>query len=162
MIKPDTVRQPTGRDLSQLPVTKPPTRILARTDRILLVVAGSVLVLLLVTARFLEPSPEGMGTHRQLGLPSCSFVSLYGMPCPSCGMTTSWSCFVRGDLISAVAANPGGLLLALIAVAAIPWLLVSGIRGRWLFGPLNNGVALTLTIIVPTVTLIHWIIRLNS
>ena len=35
-----------------------------------------------------------MGTHQQLGLPPCNFVTLTGYPCPACGMTTSFALLV--------------------------------------------------------------------
>lgn len=117
---------------------------------------------LLLTAGFLEPSPEGMGTHRQLGLPPCSFVRMFGKPCPACGMTTSWSHFMRGSFVRSATANPGGLMLAVIAMLASPWLIVSGIRGRWFIGPPSLRLATALAIIVPAVTLIQWIVRLNG
>ncbi|MCA9610613.1 MAG: hypothetical protein KC619_33690, partial [Myxococcales bacterium] len=36
----------------------------------------------LVTAAMLTPSPEGHGTHTQLGLPPCGFLVYTGYPCP--------------------------------------------------------------------------------
>ena len=42
-----------------------------------------------------EGQPRKMETHRQLGLPPCTFYLLTGVPCPSCGMTTSFALLVR-------------------------------------------------------------------
>lgn len=53
-----------------------------------------------------------MGTHRQLHLPRCGFVSMTGFPCPSCGMTTAFAYTVRGQWGSAVHAQLVGFLLA--------------------------------------------------
>ena len=87
-----------------------------------------VLLALLVTARCLEPAEVGYGTHQQLGLPACMSRVLWGMPCPACGMTTSWAWATRGRWTLAVEANAGGFLLALIALALVPascyWLAV--------------------------------------
>src|SRR5262245_38230563 len=44
-------------------------------------------------------------THRQLGLPECTFKNLTGKPCPSCGMTTSFSLLIHGDPVNAWKAN---------------------------------------------------------
>ncbi len=72
---------------------------------------------LLVTARWLEPAQNGYGTHQQLGLPVCTWRALWGIPCPACGMTTSWSLMMRGQWQAAMEANLGGSLLAIIALA---------------------------------------------
>ena len=84
-------------------------------------------------ARSLEPDPRGYGTHRQLGLPECTFRWLFSKPCPSCGMTTCFSHFVRGEFAAAAHANETGLLLAVVATLMIPWSLGSAAQGRlWL------------------------------
>jgi len=111
-------------------------------------------------ARWLEPDPVGHGTHRQLGLPPCSFIVLYGRRCPTCGMTTSWAHLARGQVAVAVRANVGGTLLGLLALAALPWILASAGRGRWwAWAPDANGLA-WLCAAVFAVTLIDWLVRL--
>jgi hypothetical protein len=77
--------------------------------------------------------PLRMEAHRQLGLPPCSFYTWTGLPCPSCGMTTSVALLVRGDLGSSLRANAAGTLLALFVVALIPWGLASAVRGKLLW-----------------------------
>jgi hypothetical protein len=89
-------------------------------------------------ARYLNPyktdgSARRMETHRQLGLPECTFKKMTGVPCPSCGMTTSFALTVRGDLYDAAQANSVGMLLALTLLAAVPWCIASAIRERTLF-----------------------------
>ena len=85
-------------------------------------VAGLAIALLCI-ALFLIPSPEGVGTHHQLGLPKCGWILAANIPCPTCGMTTAWSHTVRGELPSAFLAQPLGMLLAIatmvIAVCAL-------------------------------------------
>lgn len=87
-----------------------------------------VLLALLSTARCLEPAERGYGTHQQLGLPACTSRMIWGVPCPACGMTTSWALAARGQWTLAAQANAGGLLLALIALALVPtscyWLAI--------------------------------------
>ncbi|MCO5297331.1 MAG: DUF2752 domain-containing protein [Fimbriimonadaceae bacterium] len=68
-------------------------------------------VAITVTALFLHPDPSGHGTHTQLGLPPCPSVLVMGRPCPGCGLTTSWTATVHGDLGAAWRANPLGSLL---------------------------------------------------
>jgi hypothetical protein len=72
--------------------------------------------------------PRRLETHRQLGLPAC-----IGVPCPSCGMTTSFAFLVRGNLVQSLRANAVGTLLALLGLAAIPWSIASVVRKRTLF-----------------------------
>jgi hypothetical protein len=79
---------------------------------------GAVAVLAL--ARALTPSPSGLGTHTQLGLPPCGFLWLTGLPCPGCGLTTSFAHLTRFEWELGVAANPLGLPLFLLSVACIP------------------------------------------
>lgn len=50
---------------------------------------------------FLKPAPQGLGTHQALGLPPCLFLTLTGLICPSCGLTTSWTHFVHGNFLQA-------------------------------------------------------------
>ena len=51
-----------------------------------------------------------METHRQLGLPPCTFKEMTGLPCPSCGMTSSFALLVRGDVMNSLRANAVGTL----------------------------------------------------
>jgi hypothetical protein len=70
-------------------------------------------------------------THRQLGLPECTFKEMTGKPCPSCGMTTSFALFVRGDLVNSMRANFAGTILASFCLLMIPWGLASAWRSRY-------------------------------
>lgn len=91
--------------------------------------------LIFAVAVFLDPYDENgtarrMETHRQLGLPPCTFRSLSGLPCPSCGMTTSFSLLVRGDLWHSAQANYAGTALAAFGLLFIPWGILSALSGR--------------------------------
>lgn len=83
--------------------------------------------LVFVVAAILSPydtegRPLSHGTHRQLGLPPCVMKALTGIPCPSCGMTTSISLVMHGDLAAASEANPAGLIVAGLGLVATVWL----------------------------------------
>jgi hypothetical protein len=70
----------------------------------------------------LKPSPTGISTHTDLGrLQRCQFEYRTGLPCPSCGFTTSMAHFVRGDIIAAIYVQPMGALVA-FATAATVWI----------------------------------------
>lgn len=62
----------------------------------------------------LHPFEQGHGTHQQLGLPPCPSVLLFDRPCPGCGLTTSWSALIHGNLPLAFHAHPLGPLMYLI------------------------------------------------
>jgi hypothetical protein len=81
---------------------------------------AAVALAVLMTAAWLRPDPSEAGTHRQLGLPPCGFYMMTGLPCPTCGMTTSFAYAVRGQVVHAVHAQAAGLALAAAtAVAAV-------------------------------------------
>jgi len=75
----------------------------------------------LAVAAWLHPSHDGLGTHTQLGLASCQWISDLNTPCPTCGMTTSFASAAHGDFAGAFRAQPFGALLAL-ATSAVFWL----------------------------------------
>lgn len=84
----------------------------------------------MVTAARLTPSPTGMGTHTQLGLDQCAFALRTGLPCPTCGMTTSFSWFARGNIPASFYIQPMGAVLALLTVATFWAALYIALTGR--------------------------------
>src|SRR5262245_50047952 len=69
--------------------------------------------LILATAFFLTPNPKGFGTHEKLHLPPCLFRALTHLPCPSCGLTTSFAYFAKGAFLKSFQANLMGPFLFL-------------------------------------------------
>ncbi len=80
--------------------------------------------LVLTIARVLSPSPNGLGTHQQLGLPPCFFHQFTGIPCPTCGMTTSFAYTVRLQFYEAFVTQPFGMLVCILAALLIPFSFV--------------------------------------
>jgi len=104
--------------------------------------------------------PRRLETHLQLGLPPCNFRLITGVPCPSCGMTTSFSLLMHGDWMNSLRANAVGTLLALFWMALVPWSLVSALRSRWLFIASIER-ALTWTVVIFLVLLlVRWVVIL--
>jgi len=105
--------------------------------RVCLVLLAALLCGGFALAAYLNPYKDGRvwyeGTHQQLGLPTCSFKHATGLPCPTCGMTSSFALFVRGDVVNSLRANAAGTVLAVLFLIVIPWSIVSSLRGRWLF-----------------------------
>lgn len=94
----------------------------------LLILTGCAAVLGI--SAWLKPAPRGFGTHRQLGFGPCGILVMTGYPCPTCGMTTSFAHFVRGQWVQSILRQPGAFVLALGTVGAS---IVAGIvlvRGR--------------------------------
>ena len=76
---------------------------------------------ILLAACWLEPWGDGHGTHRQLGLPACSFLVRTGYPCPTCGLTTAMALMARGRVAGAFEAHPFGVALfaAVVVLAGV-------------------------------------------
>jgi hypothetical protein len=85
---------------------------------------------MLVTAAVVKPNPTGLGTHTALGMAPCGFQQWSGIPCPSCGMTTSWAWFARGNIAASLWVQPMGTLLAVLAVFGFWGGLYIAISGR--------------------------------
>jgi hypothetical protein len=133
--------------------------------RALLVTAVLLLVGVFAIAIYIDPySSDGTAqmeeTHRQLGLPPCTFRFATGVPCPSCGMTTSFALLIRGDVWNSLRANAAGTLLAAFCLLFIPWALMSAWRG-YLAGVVSLERTLTrLVIVFVTVLLVRWVVVL--
>jgi len=82
-----------------------------------------------------DGTPRRNGTHQQkpLGMAPCTFLAQTGVPCPACGMTTSFALLVRGDVVNSLEANWVGTLLAATGMLFLPWAAISVVRGRSLF-----------------------------
>jgi hypothetical protein len=75
-------------------------------------------------------------------------------------MTTSWAALVRGRLSEGLAANVGGVLLAISAIGSVIGLssiALWGRRPKWFPG--TNGFAWG-GMVIAAVTLIDWVIRI--
>ena len=121
--------------------------------------ASVALLAVLSAAACLQPDPRGFGTHQRLGMPACAVQRLVGWRCPSCGMTTSWSHLTRGELVKSLQANSAGTMLGVLAGALMPWLLVSGIRGKWWGGFPQPGIQIGLIVAVTLTALVDWAAR---
>jgi hypothetical protein len=108
----------------------------------LVLIAGGLLAVFGIAIR-LDPYRDGrvwlQETHRQLwNLPPCTFKTVTGLPCPSCGMTSSFALLMHGDIGHSLQANFVGTLLAVFLLVLIPWSLACAVMGRWLFvGPIE-------------------------
>jgi hypothetical protein len=125
-------------------------------------------VVVLGFAAWLHPHPEGFGTHRDLGLPSCFFRALTGLRCPSCGLTTSFSFLVHLQFWQSLRAHPlGPLLFVLFAWASVLSLveffgrktrlssLLAGRHFRWVYGGITAYLSTWIARLLWDLKLIH-------
>lgn len=89
-------------------------------DRAIYLSISFISSIMLVTGRLLTPSSSGVGTHQQLGFPPCLFLHFTGVPCPNCGLTTSFAHAARLSLKSALLTQPFGLTVFALTVISIP------------------------------------------
>ena len=87
--------------------------------RLLALALSAGCLAVLITAAAITPSPKGVGTHTQLGLQPCQFLARTGVPAPTCGMTTSFAWFVRGNIVASLYVQPMGTALAGAAAATV-------------------------------------------
>ncbi len=110
----------------------------ARWVRATLLIVTAGLVAVFVTAARLHPydadgKPLTMASHTQLGMPACEFYVIFHKPCPSCGLTTSFSLLMHGDVLASLRANAIGTVMALFWLGLIPWCLYATLKGRYLW-----------------------------
>ena len=90
---------------------RPQPRLSTATRLVAALVAALCLAVLIIAAR-LHPNPTGIETHLQLGMQPCGMLRSTGVPCPTCGMTTSFSFLAHGELRESLAAQPAGTVFA--------------------------------------------------
>lgn len=118
---------------------------LHRWIRIFLLILTAPWIVVFAIACGLDPyenngEAKRLGTHRQIllpgmdeGLPDCNFKVITGVPCPSCGMTTSFTLLIRADVWNSLQANFAGTALAAFGLLFVPWAFASAFFGRFVF-----------------------------
>ena len=106
-------------------------------NTLLFIGAGFVLGL----SSVLEPDPSGVGTHTQLGLSGCIVLSQWGIPCPMCGMTTTFALMSDFQWIAAIQNQPFGVLLYVLTVCAAIISVIELTRSRSLWFRLSKRIS---------------------
>jgi hypothetical protein len=92
---------------------KPSAGLQARLVGLVLFVPSTTLIGL---SAWLTPDPSGIGTHQQLGLSACAILATSGVPCPMCGMTTTFSLMAHFSPLQALQNQPFGVVLFALTV----------------------------------------------
>lgn len=124
------------------PITVVPPLRASGKERLMAAAIALACLSVLVVALILQPSPDGFGTHRQLGMPPCGWVQAFGKPCMTCSMTTAFSHMAHGHVVQSFVTQPMGAFLALVTASAV-WIgahgAIFGSRMGWLCGKLFTG-----------------------
>jgi len=110
----------------------------------------------LITAATLSANEANYGTHTQLGLPPCGFLMATGLPCLTCGMTTSFTLAVEGRWLEALIAQPMGAVLAFTS-AMMVWVAgYAAIAGLALAGMLKSLFRQPVVIVIAVLWIAAW------
>jgi hypothetical protein len=70
------------------------------------------------------------GTHKWVFYPwPCGFKVQFGLPCPTCGMTTSVLAFARGDILQSFYIQPAAAVLCCVLIAVAIFAMIAAIAG---------------------------------
>jgi len=103
---------------------------LTREERRSAMAAAIAILAVLTLAAILTPDERGIGTHQQIGLPPCMTETIFGIPCPFCGMTTSFSHMAHGQVTQAITVQPAGALGFVVSATLALALLVAVATGK--------------------------------
>lgn len=120
---------------------------------------GAMLIVctgVLAVARWLTPSANGVGTHEQLGLPPCQFLQWTGIPCPNCGLTTSFAHAAHFHFVESFFTQPFGLLAFFLTIAAVPTSLYYLRTGKTWHAGLSRRTAKRLMYLLFALYLLGW------
>jgi hypothetical protein len=77
-------------------------------------------------------------------------------------MTTSWSHLTRGQWLAAMRSNFGGFMFGLQAMICGPWMIASGVRGRWVWARAGLTTTVALAAVTFFALLVQWLARLTN
>ena len=92
----------------------------------------------IITAFLLSPDPRGFGTHEHLHLPPCFFLWLTHVPCPSCGLTTSFAYLAKGQIWKGAQIHPMGPILFALLLVLVGSAFFNLLRHRSFWNLLEN------------------------
>ena len=97
----------------------PPTTPSTTQRRVIAGILAAPCAAVLGVAAWLTPSTEGLGTHTALKMRECGWITMWDVPCPTCGMTTSFAHAADGNLWLAAKTQPMGAVLAVLTAITL-------------------------------------------
>lgn len=132
-----------------------PARMTPRSRIVSAAVAAGALAVMLVAA-WLKPSSAGTGSHHQLGMQPCRFLEQTGLPCGTCGMTTSFAHFAHGNIAASAYVQPFGAVAALITAMGFWAATYCAATGRPAYRLMHRMPAGWIAGLILTVWLLAW------
>ena len=103
---------------------------------------------------------KGDGTHEQMGLSACRWMVVDGVPCPTCGLTTSVTAAAHGDFAASARANVFGTMFFFAVILAGTIGILQAASGRDILGRIFRRRWWFFTGILVTGILAGWAIKL--
>ena len=113
-----------------------------------------------ILGSMLEPDPSGVGTHTRLGLPPCGFYTVTGIPCPTCGVTTSFAEAAHGRFKKSFFTQPMGLFTFAGICAGAVILAAALATGRSLFRLKLPIGTCTIAVLILAIVVVSWICKI--
>lgn len=111
---------------------------------------------------YLSPDPRGLGTHEQLFLPPCAFHWLTQIPCPSCGLTTSFAYLAKGEFVMGFQTHPLGPFLFLLAGVGFFYAALSLIRSRPSWEIFERPSSFWATLVLISALMGAWVFKIST
>ncbi len=115
-----------------------------------------LLICFWMIASSLRPDPRGFGTHEQLFLPPCFFKLFTHIPCPACGLTTSFAYLMKGNLTQSFKVNAVGPLIFLSMIALSIHSLISLIKKRNFWNFIHGKKTSFVSIVLVIGLIVNW------
>jgi hypothetical protein len=117
---------------------------------------------LLGVATWLTPSGAGLGTHEQLNLPQCGWITMMNVPCPTCGMTTAFAHAADGNLVASFITQPLGCILALVTAMTLILAMYVAITGSAIAGELGRLWRPRTGWVLASIVVVAWLYKVST
>lgn len=123
-------------------------------------VAATAGMTVLGVAAWLKPAAEGLGTHTQMGFAQCSWPIVAGIPCPACGMTTSFAHAADASLLESAQTQPFAAILAILTASGV-WIAgYAAVSGARLGGCFRGLLAARVMYAFVALLLVAWVYKI--
>jgi len=131
-------------------------------DRIGAGVISLICLAVLTIAAWLNPASEGHGTHTQLGLSPCMWVVALDRPCPTCGMTTSFTQAGEGSWFVSLKTQPMGTLLVIMTTVVFWGSTVQAVSGARINSSIQPALKPRFFLVLGIMLLLAWFYKIAT